>query len=69
VKSLTPAEAILWKNLQRSQREGMKFRRQHGIGSYVVDFYCPDCTLAVELDGEGHLTQSRQSMMLDGRLT
>jgi very-short-patch-repair endonuclease len=53
-RSLTPAEAILWKNLQRSQAEGMKFRRQHSIGSYVVDFYCPECRLAVELDGEGH---------------
>jgi very-short-patch-repair endonuclease len=52
--SLTPAEAILWKNLQRSQLDGMKFRRQHSIGSYVVDFYCPECRLAVELDGEGH---------------
>ena len=52
--SLTPAEAILWKNLQRSQLEGMKFRRQHSIGKYVVDFYCPECKLAIELDGEGH---------------
>jgi very-short-patch-repair endonuclease len=53
-KSLTPAEAILWKNLQHSKLEGMKFRRQHSIGSYVVDFYCPECRLAIELDGEGH---------------
>ncbi len=52
--SLTPAEAILWKNLQRSQLEGMKFRRQHSIGSYIVDFFCPECRLAIELDGEGH---------------
>ena len=52
--SLTPAEAILWKNLQRSQLEGKKFRRQHSIGNYVVDFYCPECRLAIELDGEGH---------------
>jgi very-short-patch-repair endonuclease len=51
---LTPAEAILWKNLQHSQLEGMKFRRQHSIGSYVVDFYCPECRLAIEVDGEGH---------------
>jgi very-short-patch-repair endonuclease len=52
--SLSPAEAIFWKNLQRSQVEGMKFRRQHSIGSYVVDFYCPECRLAIEVDGEGH---------------
>ena len=52
--SLTPAEAILWKNLQRSQLDGKKFRRQHSIGNFIVDFYCPECRLAVELDGEGH---------------
>ena len=52
--SLTSAEAVLWKNLQRSQLEGMKFRRQHSIGKFVVDFYCPECRLAIELDGEGH---------------
>ncbi len=52
--SLTSAEAVLWKNLQRSQLHGKKFRRQHSIGDYVVDFYCPECRLAVELDGQGH---------------
>ena len=51
--SLTPAEAVLWKNLQRSQLDGKKFRRQHSIGSYIVDFYFPECRLAIELDGEG----------------
>jgi len=34
---------------------GKKFRRQHSIGNYVVDFYCPECRLAVELDGQPHL--------------
>jgi very-short-patch-repair endonuclease len=52
--SLTPAEAILWKNLQRSQLDGKKFRRQHSIGRFVVDFYCPEFRIAIELDGEGH---------------
>jgi very-short-patch-repair endonuclease len=52
--SLTPAEAILWKNLQRSQLDGKRFRRQHSVGNYIVDFYCPECRLAVEFDGEGH---------------
>jgi very-short-patch-repair endonuclease len=53
-KALTPAEAVLWKNLQRSQVNGKKFRRQHSIGKYVVDFYCAECRVAVELDGHGH---------------
>ncbi len=52
--SLTPAEAALWKALQRSKVAGRKFRRQHSIGHYVVDFYCPACKLAIELDGERH---------------
>ena len=57
--SLTPAEALLWKNLQRSQVGGRKFRRQHSVGSYIVDFYCPACRLAVELDGQGHFESAR----------
>jgi len=52
--SLTPAEAALWKGLKGSKLEGKKFRRQHSIGNYVVDFYCPECKLAIELDGEKH---------------
>ncbi|HEV2495987.1 MAG TPA: endonuclease domain-containing protein [Terriglobia bacterium] len=52
--SLTSAEVVLWKNLQRSQLAGRKFRRQHSIGNYVVDFYCPQYRLAVELDGQKH---------------
>ncbi|MCI0419785.1 MAG: endonuclease domain-containing protein [Acidobacteria bacterium] len=57
--SLTPAEALLWKNLQRSQVGGRKFRRQHSVGPYVVDFCCPACRLAVELDGQGHFDSTR----------
>ncbi len=53
-RSLTPAEATLWKALQGSKLAGKKFRRQHSIGNYVVDFYSPECRLAVELDGERH---------------
>jgi len=53
-RSLTPAEAALWKNLQRSQLGGKKFRRQHSVGPFILDFYCPECRLAVELDGQTH---------------
>ena len=52
--SLTPAEAALWKSLQRSQVGGKKFRRQHSVGPFILDFYCPECRLAVELDGQTH---------------
>jgi very-short-patch-repair endonuclease len=53
-RDLTPAEASLWKILQRSQVCGKKFRRQHSVGNYILDFYCPECRLAVELDGQTH---------------
>jgi len=52
--SLTPAEATLWRLIRRSQLEGRKFRRQHGIGPYIVDFYCPAERLVIELEGSAH---------------
>jgi very-short-patch-repair endonuclease len=52
----TPAEAVLWNSLKNSQLEGRKFRRQHSIENYIVDFYCVSEKLAVELDGQGHFT-------------
>ena len=50
----TTAEATLWKSLKRKQIEGLKFRRQHSIENYIVDFYCPTLKLIIELDGEYH---------------
>jgi very-short-patch-repair endonuclease len=52
--NLTPAEAALWKMIQGSRLEGRKFRRQHSVGLYILDFYCPAEKLAVELDGQVH---------------
>jgi very-short-patch-repair endonuclease len=52
--STTSAEAILWTCLQGRKLLGKKFRRQVGIGRYIVDFYCPECRLAIELDGAPH---------------
>ena len=52
----TDAEIVLWSRLQRRQLQGKKFRRQHGVGPYIVDFYCPECRVIVELDGAGHFT-------------
>lgn len=50
----TPAEAALWLRLQRRQLQGRRFRRQHSIGPFILDFYCPPERLAVELDGAVH---------------
>jgi very-short-patch-repair endonuclease len=53
-------EAKLWQYLQGKQLLGYKFRRQHGIGRYVVDFYCPQLKLAIELDGDSHFNDQAQ---------
>ena len=53
----TSAEAVLWRLLKNKQIEGLKFRRQHSIGPYIVDFYCPALKLAIELDGDVHNRQ------------
>ena len=47
-------EAVLWTFLQKRQLLGKKFRRQQSIGPYVVDFYCRECRVIVELDGQRH---------------
>jgi very-short-patch-repair endonuclease len=56
----TIAERKLWSKLKRSQLEGYKFRRQQGVGYYIVDFYCPEKKLAIELDGAIHLAKKAQ---------
>ena len=50
----TDAERILWQRLRSRQLGGLKFRRQHVVGRIVLDFYCHECRLAVELDGGQH---------------
>ncbi|WP_370592806.1 endonuclease domain-containing protein [Roseivirga sp. E12] len=52
----TSAEATLWTLLSNKQLEGRKFRRQHSIKNYIVDFYCPSEKLIVELDGDVHFS-------------
>jgi len=53
-QTLTAAEAFLWKHLQQKKLEGKKFRRQHSIDNFIVDFYCATERLIIELDGEVH---------------
>ena len=52
----TSFEAILWNHLKNRQLGGYKFRRQHSFGHFILDFYCPEKRLAVELDGAYHFT-------------
>ena len=49
-----PAETILWQRLRRKQIRDLKFHRQYGIGNSVVDFYCPEIKLVIEVDGDTH---------------
>jgi len=51
----TEAEQKLWALLRNRQLKGRKFRRQHAIANYVVDFYCNESKVAIELDGDFHL--------------
>ncbi|WP_390637623.1 endonuclease domain-containing protein [Limnoglobus roseus] len=55
-----PAERILWTLLRTEQLRPFKFRRQHPVGPYIVDFYSHAAVLVVELDGESHLTTESQ---------
>ncbi len=56
-KLQTPAEKQLWSALRNRKLSGLKFRRQYPIGNYILDFYCPDYRLAVEIDGGIHALQ------------
>ena len=50
----TDAEQRLWRHLRNRSLEGWKFRRQHEVGPFIVDFVCSDSGLVVELDGGQH---------------
>lgn len=54
----TPQELILWSKLKQKQF-GYKFRRQHSFGKYIVDFYCKEKKLIIELDGWQHQEQEK----------
>ncbi|MEG9327288.1 endonuclease domain-containing protein [Salinimicrobium catena] len=56
----TPEEAFLWKYLQQKKLEGRKFRRQHSILNFIVDFYCPEEKLIIELDGQYHMNSTAE---------
>ena len=56
---MSPPEVVLWQHLRGSQLAGLRFRRQHPIGAYILDFYCAELQLAVEVDGQSHDFLSR----------
>jgi ATP-dependent DNA helicase RecQ len=52
-------EHVLWEHLRARRLAGFKFRRQHPIEPYMLDFYCPELKLAVEVDGDVHHTEDQ----------
>ena len=59
-KRQTPPEGILWAELRNCQVAGLKFRRQCPLGDYIVDFYCHEASLIVEVDGLRHSFHGRE---------
>jgi len=53
-RALTLPEVLLWEALRGRRLEGLRFRRQHPVGPYVLDFFCANLKLAVEVDGTAH---------------
>ncbi len=53
------AEVLLWSRLKGKSLAGFKFRRQYSVGSYIIDFYCPEARLGVEVDGDSHFSGGR----------
>ena len=67
-KQMPDAEVMLWKLLRNRSIAGAKFRRQHPVGRYILDFYCDEKKLAIELDGSQHADQSEYDQKRDAYL-
>jgi adenine-specific DNA-methyltransferase len=67
-KRMPDAEALLWKLLRNRSLTQAKFRRQHPLGRYILDFYCVEKKLAIELDGAQHADQSDYDQRRDAYL-
>ena len=61
-RDMNDAEQRLWSRLRAHRMDGRKFRRQHPIGRYIVDFVCLDARLIIEVDGDSHGNDSRESL-------
>ena len=62
---MTKWEVILWNDLKGKQMYGFKVRRQYGIDNFIIDFYCAELKLAIELDGDVH--HFRKTKLSDSR--
>ncbi len=64
-RNLTRCEALLWNELKEKKLQNCKFRRQHPVYRYILDFYCHEKKLAIEIDGEIHQNRSNQDEFRD----
>ena len=60
-RPMTPQELGLWLRGKNRQLGGFKFRRQHPLGPYILDFYCAEVRLAVEIDGQSHWSAEQEA--------
>ncbi|WP_199316134.1 endonuclease domain-containing protein [Tolypothrix sp. FACHB-123] len=67
-KQQTPAEKILWECLRNRRLLNKKFRRQHNIDRYIVDFYCHEKLLIIEVDGSIHASQQTEDYIRENWL-
>jgi len=58
--SMTPYENILWQRIRKKRLSGILFRRQHPINRFIVDFYCHEARLVIEIDGEIHYLEENK---------
>ncbi|MGE0601795.1 MAG: endonuclease domain-containing protein [Dehalococcoidia bacterium] len=68
-KRLTPSEVVLWDHLRDRRFYGLKFRRQHPVGAFVLDFFCQEMMFAIEIDGGIHLDPEQAKRDRDRQLT
>ena len=75
-KNTTESEKILWQSLKAKKFFGLKFRRQHPINQFIVDFFCDELSLVIEIDGSIHAIQEikeydegREAMLREWELT
>ncbi len=65
---MTGAEAVLWEMLRGRRLDGLKFRRQVPVAGFVVDVFCPELRLVIELDGGVHRLREDEDARRDERL-
>ncbi len=61
-ENMTKPEQLLWEALRNKKLDGYKFRRQHPLGKFIIDFYCHSAKLAIEIDGGYHEEEEQKAL-------